>query len=669
MKVALVTALLAALAPFALAQSPEEAAVVVTATRFPENRLEAPIGMSVITAEQIAESTAKTLPELLEREAGIVTRDNTGSPDRQIDMRGFGITGDQNTLVLLDGQRLNENELVSVAWSAIPIESVERIEIMRGSGSVLYGSGATGGTVNIITKAPRKTVSSVSGGASAGSYGTQEFRGGFVFAGEEFALTLNANDYASDNYRVNNRNEQRNLEGELRRFGPTGYVTFKFGLDQQKLRLPGARTAEQLESDPKGTSTPGDFSDRDGARGALALSQDLGFGELAVELGLRDGTRTSLLKNYSTFPVPDVYTETRRRVWSLTPRLRIPYEGLGNRHSLVLGIDADDWDYDSRKAASADAVGNPDSHVLATQKNAAIYAQLNSAMGENTKLTLGARQQHVTTTANDAVSPQPYASGSKTSTPRAWEVALRQKLAQDTAAYARVGRSFRIATIDEVYNQFGGPVFDPIVNLLEPQTSRDREIGLEYRVRSLRIRGSVFLMDLENEIYFFFPTFSNINLPPTQRKGIEVELTGRATSALSFFGNASATQARFVDGSVGGVDVSGNTIPLVPRNAANAGSSWQLSANTRLSGTIRFVGRQYYDNDQTNTFPSLMPSYTTVDLKVSHLAEGSVRLSATLNNILDRHYYSYAIRNSAGDSFNAYPQAGRTFLLSVDSRF
>jgi outer membrane receptor protein involved in Fe transport len=64
-----------------------------------------------------------------------------------------------------------------------------------------------------------------------------------------------------------------------------------------------------------------------------------------------------------------------------------------------------------------------------------------------------------------------------------------------------------------------------------------------------------------------------------------------------------------------------------------------------------------------------MPSYTTVDLKLSHLAEDRVRLGATLSNILDRHYYSYAIRNSAGDSFNAYPQAGRTILLSVDARF
>jgi iron complex outermembrane receptor protein len=665
MKLSIIAALFVVLAPLSLAHGSEEPAVIVTATRFPENLLEAPIGMTVITAQQITESTAKTLPELLAREAGIVTRDNTGSPDWQIDMRGFGITGDQNTLALLDGQRLNENELVSVRWSAIPIESIERIEIMRGSGSVLYGGGATGGTINIITKVPQRMVNTKSAGASAGTYATREFRGGAAVAGEQVGLTLFANDYASNNYRLDNRIEQQNIEGDLRWIGPKGHTAFKFGLDQQKLRLPGARTAQQLETDPQGASTPGDFSERDGARGTLALSYGLGFGELATELGYRNSARTSLLKDYSGFGFPDIYTDTRTRSWSLTPRLRIPYEALGNRNNLVVGIDADDWDYDSRKA---DTLGNPTARVFATQRNAALYVQQNTAIGEDTKLTLGARQQHVTTTATDVVSPAAYAAGSKTSSPRAWDIALRQNLAQSTAAYGRVGQSFRIATVDEVYNQFGGPSFDAIVTLLEPQTSREREIGLEYRVSELRFRGSAFLIDSENEIYFFFPTFSNINLPPTRRKGVELDISLRANPMLTFFANASATQARFRDGRIGGFDVSGNTIPLVPRNAANAGSSLRLNEKTRLNGVIRYVGRQVYDNDQTNTFPDRMPAYTTADLKLARVVD-RLSLGASINNILNSRYYSYAIRNGAGTSFNAYPQPGRSFLLSAEYRF
>jgi iron complex outermembrane receptor protein len=131
--------------------------VVVTASRFATPLSDAPIGMTVIDLEQIAASTASNLPELLGQQVGIQVRDNAGSPDRQIDLRGFGITGDQNTLILLDGRRLNENELASTRLSAIPLASIERIEILRGSGSVLYGGGATGGTIHIITRASANT--------------------------------------------------------------------------------------------------------------------------------------------------------------------------------------------------------------------------------------------------------------------------------------------------------------------------------------------------------------------------------------------------------------------------------------------------------------------------------------------------------------------------------
>src|SRR5258708_9846157 len=111
LKPSIIATLIAAAAPLALAQSPEDPAVIVTATRFPESRLEAPIGMTVITAKQIGESAAKTLPQLLSQEAGILTRDSTGGPDRAIGMPGFGGTGGPNTPRLLNGQRLQGSRI------------------------------------------------------------------------------------------------------------------------------------------------------------------------------------------------------------------------------------------------------------------------------------------------------------------------------------------------------------------------------------------------------------------------------------------------------------------------------------------------------------------------------------------------------------------------------
>jgi len=664
---AIAAVLVVFVSPFALAQIPQDE-IVVTATRFPELRLDAPIGMTVITAKQISESAVRSLPQLLSQEAGIVTRDNTGGPDSQIDMRGFGITGDQNTLVLLNGQRLNEIELTTIGWTAIPLDSIERIEILRGSGAVLYGGGATGGTINIITKTPQAGTVAANVAGSTGTYRTNEVRAGASVAGQNTGFNIFASDFTSDNYRENNRLVQKNANGSVRAFGAKGDIGLVIDLDSQNLRLPGARTNAQLETDRRGTATPDDFATRDGARVSLGGSYDLGFGRFAADLGYRDVDRTSFLKDYSGGGF-DTYTDTQSKVWTFTPRLKVPYVAAGAQHSLVVGVDLDSWDYLSSRAASRDLIDtNPSARITATQRDEAMFAQHNSTFGESTKLTLGARWQHTTIAAQDSVNPAAYASGSKSSHPVAWEIGLRQDLSTATAVYGRVGQSFRLPTVDEVYSQFGGPNFDAIVTLLEPQTSHDYELGAEYRGGPLRVRASVFAIYLKNEIYFFVPTFSNINLPATHRRGVELDASAAISPAVSLFGNVSVTDARFSEGVIGGVDLTGKVVPLVPRFKVNAGVTWQLAARTRFSGVARFVGMQYYDNDPDNTFPTRMPAYTVVDVKLTHTID-KLTLGIAINNLLNNLYYSYAVASRSSPAFNAYPQADQTFLLTAEYRF
>src|SRR6185436_7701412 len=133
--------------------------------------------------------------------------------------RGFGIFGDQNTLVLLDGVRISEYEQTPVNWAAIPLDAIERIEILRGSGAVLYGSGATGGTINIITKGPRAGERSATLYGGAGSFDTYEARAALNVAGENAGLRANAAHYESDNYRDNNRVRIDNLQADARWWG------------------------------------------------------------------------------------------------------------------------------------------------------------------------------------------------------------------------------------------------------------------------------------------------------------------------------------------------------------------------------------------------------------------------------------------------------------------
>ena len=620
--------------------------VVVTATRFDERADTLPVGVTVVTGEDIQRSPVRSVQELLSRFGGIHIRDNTGGPDAQIDMRGFGITGDQNTLVLVNGQRLSEIELISPSLSSIPMNAIERIEIMRGSGSVLYGGGATGGTINIITRTPRSGQKSVLLFGGGGTYDTGEARATGVLAGENAGVALSLNRLDSDNYRVNNRVRQSGAEVDVRLADAARYVSLKLGGDDQDLRNPGVRTAAQLVTDRRGATTPDDFSSRSGARMNLGAGWRLSGGELAVNLTYRDREARA---NQSFFGAT-TSTTTQVETWQLAPRLRLPFLIGGVRNTLVAGADFDDWDYDSLFLG-----GFFNSHALARQRNRAFYVQDNLELTPHTRLTVGARLQRSENSVTDLL-PAPATAGQVRS-PRAYEVALRQYPGPGVSVYGKVGRSFRVATVDE--NRFQ-------VTLLEPQTSRDAEVGSEVETGRLRLRAAVFQMRLENEIYFspLFPPFgANINLSPTRRRGLELDTLWSVTESLGAFANLALTRAEFRSGAYGGVDVSGNEVPLVPAQSLAAGGTWRIAGRTDLGLFARYVGTQRFDNDQANTFMT-MPTYTTVNAKLTHQAGGWL-LAATLSNLTDRKYFSYGIRNAAGTGFNAYPAAERALFVSA----
>lgn len=656
--------------PFAAyAETPMEL-VIVTPARFIVAPESSTVDVTVITSGDIEKSAAKTLPALLAQHAGIQIRSNDGTPEMAIDMRGFGMTGNQNTLVLLDGQQLNDIELTSIRWSAIPLASIERIEIINGSGAVLYGGGATGGTINIITKHPGKEMRG-NVGIGLGSYGTKEWQVAFADAGDRVGMRVTASGLDSSNYRANNNIAQKNLEADLRTDVGHGEAILKFGADTQSLRYPGVRTVDpniglnQLATDPRGTSTPLDYGKRDGRHVSLGTSQQLDFGQLAVELSYRRKEQQAYFDN-SGF---GSFLDTSLNLLSFTPRVKIPYQLGDSGNELVAGVDLADWDYDSIRSSSPATLGTPAAHILAKQSNRALYAQNTTQIGADTKLTLGVRSQQVDYQARDAVNPAAYASADQGRTVNAYELGLRQKLNQDLSLFGRVGRSFRIATVDEIFDQYGGPSFDSKITILEPQTSQDSELGIDYKSGSSKVRAAFFQMNLNNEIHYNAITFSNMNLSPTRRYGLELEGTHGYTDSLEVAAAYSYTVAKFREGTYGGVNVSGNNIPLVPRQRLALSSSWKATEKNTLNANAVYVGEQHFDNDQANTFGQKMPAYTTVDMKLSR-REGSWLLAAAVNNLFNRRYSTYGVAsNFTPGKYNAYPMQERNFSLNASYQF
>ncbi|MGH8765649.1 MAG: TonB-dependent receptor [Burkholderiales bacterium] len=653
MRYAIAAALLAAHAVPVHAQTDD--GIVVTATRFPERRLGAPVGMTVITAAEIARDTARTLPELLGHLGGLYVRNNSGDPNMQIDLRGFGITGDQNTLVLLDGIRMNENDLSTTKLSAIPLQSIERIEVLRGSGAVLYGGGATGGTINIITRGPKDKVTEGYLYGGAGDYGALEGRATASIAKDNFGLSVSGSHAESDNYRLNNRVRQDNLSGDLRYFSADSSLALKFGSDLQRLQLPGVRDQNQLASDPRGASTPGDWSTRDGNYLTLLGRQRYGEVDVAADLGYRDQLARANFVSLGSF------NEARTDSLTFSPRLSWNNRLFGVPASLVAGLDFADWDYDRRFATDPSTLGRPFATTNGSQQSSAFYFQYNAQVADPLKLSLGWRTQRV----DDHLLMTGFGASDQRQTrnANAGEAGLQYALGSAWTLFGRLGSSFRFATVDENGVTSTG-------RLLEPQTARNADAGVEYREGGRRLRASLYRINLQNEIYFsplVVPFGANTNLSPTRREGLELSGQWPLAAELMLSGNVNFQSATYRNGIYGGVDVSGKDVPLVPGAIAGLQLAWRFLPGTQAFASLTYAGKQRYDNDQANTFAQTMPSYTLLDLKLSHRV-ANWNFSASVNNVFDKAYYSYGIVNSFACTTPvcAYPQMGRSFFVSAE---
>ena len=640
-------------------------AIVVTATRFPEKALHAPIGMRVITAEDIAQSTANTLPEVLATLGGVHVRNNSGSRDPQLDLRGFGVNADQNTLVLLDGVRLNSSDQAATRLSTIPLQSIERIEVLPGGGGVAYGGGATGGTINIITKAPQSGQRDGSIFAGRGTHDTEEWRGFGSVATEDFGLTASATRYSSDNYRSNNDVKQSSGAAVLRWEGDTKAITLRAGADREDLRLPSYRTAQQLHTDRDGARTPDSHSDKDGSYVTLSTSAQMGSFQFEVDFNYRE-LQSDI---HDVDPNPAIGTSalsSLTRYRSVAPRLR--WQGAAFDMPVQWNIGADWYDNERNAEGSFDSIfGSFGSASDASERSHAIYSQLMAELLPGTRLNAGARVQRVKTEQRDLPPSFTIGAAEDTDTLYANELGLRQELPVGFSLFGRFTRSFRVANVDDnaAFNFTGG--------LLKPQRAKSIDVGLEYKRHGVAATLTAFHTRLENEIAFVSklvipPVGQNVNLSPTERRGIELAANASISPDFDLGGTLKYTKAEYRSGVYNGVDLSGNEIPLVPRWTATVQGSWRMAEKTRWSASYTYVGEQRYDDDQANTF-SRMPSYEVVDLRLTHKWKDWL-LAGTISNLFDAEYYSYGILAPAQcSSFCAYPQTERTFFMSAEYQF
>ncbi|MFA5145797.1 MAG: TonB-dependent receptor [Candidatus Omnitrophota bacterium] len=610
--------------------------IVVTPTRYEDRELDVPNTISIIDEKEIAGSHAKYVPDLLRSRAGISTADLLGNgKSNRIDMRGFGDTALPNVLVLVDGRRTNQIDLSGADWIQIDTDSIERIEVVRGPQSVLYGDNAAAGVINIITKKGAGKRPGAAFKYDAGSYRYSSYKGD-IHGGSDFLdyFASAATSY-NNGYRINNRLETVDYSGSVTMKPSEGVrLGLSSGYHKDWYGLPGAVKPSDINSIGRRGSIAPENSAKTEDYYMMAtpdVTKDIGFGEIRFFGDILARSRRNNAIFYSSFG--DVANIHHIKTFGLTPKFAFLATLFDIDNRVLAGLDY----YSSRDEINSGVLSSMDSMII-DKDTAGVYVtdtlelpfSLIANAGFRSEWAYYKFNQEAVLTGKSEKRPFEYA----------YDAALTYKYNDRSSVYAHYSRSFRFPVTEEWYSSlyvdyFSGLIAGGLNLALKPQVAHTYEIGIkENSSKYLSISADYNIMDIKNEIYYDSVANQNAVHHHTIHHGLELESEFRIMNDLRCFFNYTYQKAFFV-----GEGFAGNEIPMVPRHKISTGLSYTYKDCVKATYAINYVGPRRFANDLQNNMPRLK-EYTTHDVKLAYEKCG-FEVYAAVHNLFDAEYSEY----------------------------
>ncbi|MBW2129813.1 MAG: TonB-dependent receptor [Deltaproteobacteria bacterium] len=585
--------------------------IVVTATKTEKKVEDVPGSVTVIHQEDLRKKNVQTVDDALNSLSGVFVKRSKGLMDSTASVKMRGFNGDKYTLVLIDGQPINDAYTGGVEWGALPTDNIERIEIIRGPASALYGGNAMGGVINIITKTPEKLELELNGG-----YGTHDTQRCRVSIGNRFwnrlGLQIGYEEEKTDGYestpvvrsissgtgnvsggylmndkygeptrwvvgdKGKNGAERRVLNGKLSLdFSDTGRLSFTavsgdyeydYGPPNTYMGTFGDNSTYAIAgSGQRARFRPNDFISYTGIGkkendtytlafkeifGPLQVNAQAGTVQLESRYTLESG---SGLTDYSNSPGSLKITEGESWFGELQGDLP-----LGESHILTFGVsyrtdEVDTNEYDIPFYRSYYGRGASIFYSGGKSKTWAVFIQDEWWIIDSLTLYLGLRYD--TWKVSDGASGVP---GSETRYDSNKEYELSPKVATvwkalpDTTLRASVGHAFRPPTIYELYRtwQYYSTTYQSNPNL-KPETVWTYEIGIDQYFFDKKTRLSLtgYRNDIDDLIYYRTEGSTKVrtNAGKAQTYGLEIEASQKVTDWLTLWGNFTYTDAKITD--------------------------------------------------------------------------------------------------------------------------
>jgi len=647
--------------------------ITVTSQRYKSHLEDVPASVDVITGEELEKKNIRRLSEALRLVPNIQVYDDGGSYNTAISVRGIGNEipfTEPATTVFIDGIPYSGN------MSDLQLQNVERIEVMRGPQSTLYGENTLAGAVNIVTRKRQgeKWQGLVKG--SLGNLGRREASASISgpIVKDKMGLSVDMGIAQNDGYLTNVTTGNDDVgEQDNKRIRTvvdlslTDNVEASFSLDYD--REEGAKTDSVQRGSYNFARTTDPDETREGLQGALSLTWYGSNFDVTSLTGFRDVSLD--LKDNMVLVVGNEtlnLVDTSEREAFQEFRLIRPKEETDLGWQLGAYISVKDFDLDQNYAIPAFATTQVFDHRQKSLRTEA-YGQVDFDIISDLTLTVGGRLSRVKRSVdheyivNNVTLFETTSAAEKHFNNIAARAALTYRITDGLSVYGGYNQGFKAGTARS-------GATSAAALFLPSEKSRTFEIGAKGQLSNLSYSASLFYTDYKNRHTFF----NNGGIPVTEAipdatsKGAELSLRYAFNQAWNIYGRAGYLTTEFGNHILTGTttNIKGNEFRDAPKwtLAAGAdyttdiGNGWQLSIN----GDVTY--RSSTQGNVSNIQTSINPSYTLVDTSIG-LRKDNFAVSLTAKNLLDEYYY---LTTAMNDGTGA-PGAPRSVFLTASYNF
>lgn len=615
--------------------------VVVTATRTERQVKDVSASVSVITSEEIKNSNAKSIPEILNKIPGMYVYHEYGTPvEGKMSLRGFSPYGSERVLVMVNGVPWNSGNDNYVQFAKLPaIEDVESIEIVKGPTSALYGGCAMGGAINIITKKGERKAS-FDNTFEFGDFGERNYRTEASGTQGKMNYRLAGGYRGGDGYRNNTEYTRRTLAGNIGLdLKKAGELSFDFDAQNTHTGYASGLTEAQYKQEPKLASSPS-AGYLDSHRFALHYKNSIN-----EEHSLK--SFLYLTKYEYDYPASTRYAADIN-AFGGEIQYNIDSPLFGKKNSFVTGVSLKydyDIDYKQYTGTTLDIYDHPQVRFWG------LFFQEEITPLEMLTFTLGGRF--------DWADYEMHRFKHNTSAERSFDkfspkFGALYRLTKDINLFGNIGRAFNPPSSHRLFTSgYANPD-------LGPEEATNYELGLKgvfFDKLSLNLSG--YFMDVEDEIASerIGTVTRYYNTGKTEHKGIELESMLWLTSRLNTFFNANFQEAKFKEYKSGTAVYDGRWISHVPKRTFAFGLNYEhpFGITYNISGNYR--SDSYADDANSYVIPSRIIWDTRLDFK-RQFKGINFGIYGGIRNLFDRKYFEYM--SSAGKIYPAYP---RNFIV------